>query len=976
MTPGSRRLSLALALLLWAPIVSSIRGQSPVDVIPRFRWEPNPIALTDCAPGRFMEASGRRAAFLGKTDGTFEAWVYPLKVLHGFELAFQTPAYAEPIPGGTLVAGVDVRPEASTVRYAHAAFTADATWIVPVNGLGGVVLLDIDTSVPLTIVVRFRPDLKPMWPAALGGQYSYWDADLKAYAIGEASRKHAALVGSPLGLTPPEQPAHNLPDAPSQFAMTVTPETARRGLVPIAIAAGWEGLDAAKKTYRELLANVPASYAESFAHYRRIREELTSIDTPDDRIDLAWEWGKVAFDKGLVCNPHLGCGLVAGLGPSGTTERPGFGWYFGGDMFMNSWAMTAFGDFAAVKTSLTFLQKYQRADGKMPHEISQGAGYIRWFEDFPYPYYHADTTPLYISALRDYVDASGDVAFARASWESAQKAFAYSLTTDEDGDGLMDNTRAGLAASETGALRRTDLLTDVFLAGVWVDAARAMSSLAVIVGDSAKAREAQQVYDKARASLNRRFLDEKSRTIHYALLKDGTGLNERTVWPAVGLWRGLFDAGSPAVGGMLDELAGAGVGADWGARMLSRESPLYEPLSYNNGAVWPFVTGYAAMALYAHGRPEAGWSYLQALADLAFVDSCGYTPELLSGDRLRAVDAAVPHQLFATMGFMSGFARGLLGLRQPVAAGHGLGASLAIRPQLPPEWPRMTVKRLRWREHTVDLTIDRANGDTRVVVSPPVPSIDVGAAMRSAARLEYQPVHPPLRAGQSSRRFRILEVHRTRESDRVRYEARTGVDQSIRAIGPPAEISVIGASIVSREPGRILLRVTPPSGGEWVRGEFTVRRRQFDLRPRRPLPHLVEPIQHDRDIRFEDAARQRGGIGGHHADVPLAVRQRVGVPPGNGGVVFEVRTGELHGSPEAHAGNGAESNGHAPRWTNVEDQLITFSRPERGPSGLWDLVLGAGAGKRLHEHPKNAGIARGIGNPPSIGRERPFHVPR
>ncbi|HUE87438.1 MAG TPA: hypothetical protein VMO26_15290 [Vicinamibacterales bacterium] len=179
-------MNVAVGLLV---LQSSLVAQTPAGLVPRFRIEPNPIALAECATGRFMEASGRRAAFLGRTDGRFEAWVYPLKVLHDFELAFQTPAYADPIPGASLVVGADVRPEASTVRYAHAAFTADATWLVPIDGQGGVVLLDVDTSVPLTILVRFRPDLKPMWPAALGGQFSFWDATTKAFVVGEASRK-------------------------------------------------------------------------------------------------------------------------------------------------------------------------------------------------------------------------------------------------------------------------------------------------------------------------------------------------------------------------------------------------------------------------------------------------------------------------------------------------------------------------------------------------------------------------------------------------------------------------------------------------------------------------------------------------------------------------------------------------------------------------------------------------------------------
>src|SRR5213082_1409349 len=222
--------------LFGAALVLSAAASSqtpPSGVIPRFAREPNPIALTGPArPNRYLEVSGLRAAFLGREDGSFEAWAYPLKVLHGFQLAFGTPAYADPIAGGELATWIDARPEAATVRYAHDSFTADAMWFVPRDESGGLVLLDIHTSVPLQIVVRFRIDLKPMWPAALGGQFSYWDNTLKAYVAGEASQKHAALIGSPLALTPPGQPAHNLPDAPSQFTIAVTPDEARRGLVP------------------------------------------------------------------------------------------------------------------------------------------------------------------------------------------------------------------------------------------------------------------------------------------------------------------------------------------------------------------------------------------------------------------------------------------------------------------------------------------------------------------------------------------------------------------------------------------------------------------------------------------------------------------------------------------------------------------------------------------------------------------------
>ncbi len=826
-----------------------------VTTIPRFARGANPIALTGPArPQRYMEASGRRAAFLGREDGSFEAWVYPLKVLHGFQLSFTTPAYADPIPGADLASSVDVRPEASVVRYAHDSFTADAIWLVPRDEGGGLVLLDVNTSVPLQVTVKFRIDLKPMWPAALGGQYSYWDDDAKAYVAGEASGKHAALVGSPLALTPPEQPAHNLPDAPSQFTIAITPEDAARGLIPIAIAASHEGGKAARSIYAKLLASAEPAYRAAEAHYKHLREDLTSIDTPDARLDLAFEWGKVALDKGFICNPHLGCGLIAGLGPSGTTERPGFGWFFGGDAFINSWAMTGYGDFDTVKQSLEFLRKRQRADGKMMHELSQGAGYLRWFEDFPYGYYHADTTPLYITAVRDYVRASGDAALAKDFWPSIRKAYDYCASTDEDGDGLMDNTKAGLAAAETGKLRRGDVLTDVFLAAAWTGATEAAAELATIAGDSF-AETARSAHAKARASINTRFLDDQGRRSYYAWTKAGRGVAEPTVWPAFGIWRGAFDATRPGVTGMLDELARPGIAADWGARFLSRESQVYEPLSYNNGAAWPFLTGFATLALYSQHRADAGWQYLDGSADLAFIEPRGYMPELFSGDRLRSIDAAVPHQLFSTSGFMSGLMRGLVGLQEPSATDPA--AALVIEPQLPASWDHLRLRHLRWRDANFDVSMMRdARGIAVTVANAGRPSpLVVKLALAPGAEadkgttelrfagtqaaetrrvavkpgIEIMPIQEPLRLGDRSQRLRIIST----SFDGHRYVAHLqglrGRTYGVRASVPFAIENVAGGEISTREGTSVLLSIPFEKGdGDWAAKDLviTVGKRQ------------------------------------------------------------------------------------------------------------------------------------------------------
>jgi glycogen debranching enzyme len=624
--------------------------------------------------------------------------------------------------------------------------------------------------------------------------------------------------------------------------------------VPIAIVASADGLDAAKLAYGRLLSSVESSYHEAAAHYRRLREELTAIETPDETVNLAFEWGKVALDKGFVCNPQLGCGLIAGLGPSGNTERPGFGWFFGGDAFMNAWAITAYGDFATVKQTLEFLRERQRADGKMMHELSQGAAYLRWFEDFPYGYYHADTTALYIIAVRDYVRASGDTAFAKAFWPSIRKAYDYCMSTDEDGDGLMDNTRAGLAAVETGKLRRADVLTDVYLASAWTEAADAAAEVAEVAGDPFAAT-AHAAHDKARASLQARFLDPERKRIVFAWMKSGRGDIEPTAWTAFGLWRQVFDEARPEVSSALDELAGSGIGTDWGTRMLSRQSDAYEPQSYNNGAVWPFLTGFTTLALYAHHRPDAAWQYLRASADLAFIETRGYTPEVFSGDRLRSLDQAVPHQLFSTSGFVSGMLRGLAGLREPSSLDSG--APLSLSPQLPSRWSWLRMHRVRWRDAVYDISIVGEAGGIDVSVSnagqtrplevtlrlEPGATVAHGtAAVRFTGRagpetahlsvkpgITIDPVDEPLRTGDVAKRLRILRTSFEAGHYVARMQGLTGSTYRVRLRMPFVIAGVEGGTVLDDRGG--ILEIAVPFEGasnEWIGKDLsiaTIRRR-------------------------------------------------------------------------------------------------------------------------------------------------------
>jgi len=183
----------------------------------------------------------------------------------------------------------------------------------------------------------------------------------------------------------------------------------------IVIAGSLDGRPPAEATYKRLAGSYAELLRASAEYYRKYLSDTVSVELPDAQIQQAYDWSRVSMLQGIVNNPFLGTGLVAGYRTSGESQRPGFAWFFGRDSLWTSLALDAAGDFATTRTALQFVSKYQREDGKMPHEIAQGASFVPWFKDFPYGYASADATPLYIIAMNDYVTESGDVAFAKES---------------------------------------------------------------------------------------------------------------------------------------------------------------------------------------------------------------------------------------------------------------------------------------------------------------------------------------------------------------------------------------------------------------------------------------------------------------------------------------------------------------------------------------------------------------------------------
>ncbi len=872
-TPALARIFTAAAIFaLLTPLPTPATAQrlpdpSPGDLatlsVPRFEIAASPIELTGpVRPGEYLGVTGPRAAWLGLETGEAELWVHPLKVGSGFRLSFSTPGYGSPIPGDRIARTVHVRPELATITYSHAAFQVRQHILAPRDtaASGLLVLLEVDSPDPMEIVVEFHPVLNYMWPGSLGGQYAYWDGERRVFVLSESLQTRNAVVGSPWATNSVEHPAHQLGEAPRTMVIPVDPERARGEFIPIAVAAGTVPRDTVFARYARLISGAGMLYRDTRAWADSVLATTASVETPDPELDLALEWAKINLEEQRVCNPDLGCGFVAGWGLSGAGGRPGFGWFFGGDAMINTYAMDALGQWELVAEELAFLAGYQRDDGKITHEISQAADRIDWFDTYPYAYYHADTTPHWMSALHHYWRASGDDDLVRELWPAYRRAWAWCLSVETDGDGIIENTVGGLGAVEVGGLGEA-LHQDIYLAGVWVAAIEGTLAMAEEMGDGELAAQAREIGPIARATLNDDYWRPDEGHHAFGILAGGGTNDNLTVWPATAAAFGLLD--NARARSTLTLMAGDRVSSDWGAHMLSTDSDLYDPLQYNMGTVWPFVTGFASWAQYRYRRPWAGFHLMDAVKQMTFDWSLGRHGELFSGSFYQPLDQTVPHQFFATSMLVTPLLRGVFGWDPDAPNGRA-----RLAPQLPPDWPRAAVRGLRVGDTMLDVVIEQqwttTGGEQRIEITGRGPAIEIGLVpelptgatrveirqtggggatlpQRDAARPrgEVPPIRVPLRdgepteialiwsgglkvappridlkPGQQSAGLRVLNLEVDGEGWLLDLEGTAGREYEVGLFGPPVDYAATdrAATVSMRSDGTLRVRFAEGEG--------------------------------------------------------------------------------------------------------------------------------------------------------------------
>jgi len=847
----------------------------PAGVVDRFEIARGPLVWErPVEAGSYAEALGEQAGIWGTADGAFEAWAYPFKLAGDLDLEFSVDG------GATWAAGSQwARRQVAAPHYAQLVMEGDGvraveTLFAPRRLAGAAILLDVDSRVDLKVRVGFKVSLAPMLMSAEPPEVT-WDADKRLLRAIEKRRGAELLVWSPTAVS------HEASGGGRRMVLDVTAETARAGYVPIVLAGSRVGGMNAAETLEAIAGDLKGLFAQARGRVEKVLAQSPTVECPEPLVGEALAWSAVSLDQLRVDNPFVGHGFVSGYAPSGDTTRPGFCWFFD-EPTLTSWAFLRAGQAHHVREALSFLLRYQRADGKAVHEVTQSLAYYPdYFEKYRYAYIHSSSGTYLIAACANYYRQTGDIEFVREQWDGLKRMFEWCAAAVDANDGLMRVAPNDWGSSEASFAVNKDTQME----GMWVAALRAMAYMAEALGDGDLAARCGAMARRASESIEGKLWDEQEGAYYWGVDRAERPLRSLVPHHSVSMWMGTLRP--DRVVRTLERMARADVRTDWGVRSLAAGDERYSPDGYQTGAVWPVWNAGVIIGDFRAGRVAEGYRNLLSMMRARKVGGLGPMPEVLDGRYCRRLAVGVPHQMFAECAVQNGFYEGLLGLDVDVPGGR-----ITLEPRLPAQWDWLAVRDVPVGEGRLDVRLRRAGG--RYVVE---------AGVRTGRPLEVR-VRAMLPAGA---RVRGVTVDGRRSPWRVEtVGARPVVEVELGTAGPHVilqsmrdpENPVAKMESEEGEPGSAGRRIEvayeggidfwvveaePAIGAESaglriVRAEFDGRAWRFSVEG---LPNRTYPV---RFTTGERPSRVTGGqvVEGDAKTVTVALRSPADAKPGFG----------------------------------------------------------------------------------------------
>jgi len=810
---------------------SSAQAIDRPPVLANFPFENSvPLKIVrEAVPAKPFSVVGPRGAILGRQDGSFEAWIFPWKILSNLRISAEMWDYPVPIDVNELAAVIEVRPDHTTITFSHANFTLREVLFAPhnaPNGAGVLAFFQVEALRPVTFTFQFTPEMKRMWPALSDDRPSpEWVKTAAGgfYVLHLNFPDHAAAVempGAEPGILAPYQERPTT--YPLQLVLHFDPAHDGNKLFPLLLATADSVEDSNTTVLARNLDEIgrvfQSLYEETGAYYKKFLSEHLILETPDKQFDDAFAWAEVSIDqlKVQTATPPKETALVAGFYGSGDSARPGFGWYFGRDALWTLYAVNSYGDFQLSRDQFEFLLRRQSPEGKIMHEWAQTASLVDW-KSLPYPYASSDATPLLLMAANDYLQISGDVAFLKTHWDSLQKAWDFERSHDSDGDGIYENTEgSGWVESWFHQMPHQE----IYLAALDQQASTAFSNIAKVTGQSQLAEDAKKRAGHIAQQLEKEYFLPEADFYAFSRNADGTLDTSPTIYPAVAAWDGTFNLSRS--GGMLTRWASQEFSTDWGTRDLSPSVSFYDPISYHQGSVWPLFTGWISLSEYRNGRSLAGYAHLMQNADLTWVQDLGAVTELLSGEFFRWFGRSTSHQLWSSAMVITPTVRGMFGLEW--SAGEN---KLTVTPRLPAQWDEAKIMGVPVGQSRIGVEVQR-NGSTLSIRIRGEGSKNIKLQSRAAgAKIENGELRIPLpavelgiahglpEAGAVTSQMKVLNQQESPRSLRLRLSAPANSYQTLflRVNDPSIHLRTEGAEVSANS---AQLRVQFPSGVGYV----------------------------------------------------------------------------------------------------------------------------------------------------------------
>lgn len=283
--------------------------------------------------------------------------------------------------------------------------------------------------------------------------------------------------------------------------------------------------------------------------------------------------------------------------------------------------------------------------GRIMHELRRGE--MAGAGEVPHvPYYGTiDATPLWIVLLHEFWRWTGDESMVARLMPNAVRAMRWiDEYGDLDGDGFVEYARTsdkglvnqGWKDSWDGVPFPDGKLPEppialVEVQGYVYDAKARLADLLEAFGDHETAARLRREAAALRDRIIDRFWLEDAGT--FALALDGHKRPLPTVTSNAGhlLWSRVPTP--EQAHRTARSLLGPGLFSGWGIRTLSSEHPVYNPMSYHDGSVWPHDNAIVALGLSLSNQKPDVAPILEAMYQAALGMRYRRLPELFCGMR-------------------------------------------------------------------------------------------------------------------------------------------------------------------------------------------------------------------------------------------------------------------------------------------------------------------------------------------------------